>query len=150
MLLKVLPLTQRKADHPCAFSSLGLPGLRCRREVSCWIFCKSLSPGMRIENHWSQEMVIDDHPFSPKRRKQSCLQHAEGVQVEVARVTLPEKTKGNAQRIVLTHMRSVVVTEYCKSMSSQSGRQAHSDSLVLLICLKNLCASLALRKGFRK
>ena len=92
-------------------------------------------------------MVID-HPFSPKCRKQSCLQHAEGVQVEVARVTLPEKTKGNAQRIVLTHMRSVVVTEYCKSMSSQSGRQSQSDSLVLLICLKNFCAWLVLRLGF--
>ena len=46
-------------------------------------------------------------------------------------------------------MRLVVETEYCKSMSSQSGRQSQSDSAVLLICLKNSCALLGLRKkGF--
>ena len=45
-------------------------------------------------------------------------------------------------------MRLVVVTEYCKSMSSQSGRQSQSDSVVLLICLKNSWALLTLRKGF--
>ena len=45
-------------------------------------------------------------------------------------------------------MRLVVVTEYCKSMSSQSGRQSQSDSVVLLICLRNSWALLALRKGF--
>ena len=49
-----------------------------------------------------------------------------------------------------THMRFVVVTEYCKSMSSQSGRQMQSDSVTLLICLKNSCALLALRKGWSK
>ena len=42
----------------------------------------------------------------------------------------------------ITHMRLVVLTEKCKSMSSQSGRQAQSDSVVALIAL------LALEKGF--
>ena len=45
-------------------------------------------------------------------------------------------------------MRLVVVTEYCKSIRSQSGRQSQSDSVVFLICLKNSWALLALRKGF--
>ena len=43
-------------------------------------------------------------------------------------------------------MRLVVVTEYCKSTSSQSGRQSQSDSEELLICLKKSWALLALRR----
>ena len=90
--------------------------------------------------------MVFDHPVCPERRNWSCLQHTEGVQVQVSWVTLPEKTKGVTQ-FWNTYMRLVVVTEYCKSISSQSGRQSQSDSVVLLICLKNSWAWLALRKG---
>ena len=60
----------------------------------------------------------------------------------------PPRAPRSANKSCITHIRLVVLTEYCKSMSSQSGRQAQSDSAVLLICLKNSCALLALRKDF--
>ena len=50
-IYSTLPLTQWQADRPCASSSLGLPMLRCRRELSGSRFCKSLSPWMGIESH---------------------------------------------------------------------------------------------------
>ena len=53
-----------------------------------------------------------------------------------------------SEKVCLTHMSLLVLTECCRSMSSQSGKQSQPASIVSLISLKNSWALLALKICF--
>ena len=130
--------------------------MRCRRGVSCQILSdKSLSPSVGIRSQYSSfkkwslitlsvQSAGSDPAFNMQRgfrfrlRESHCLK----------RYLLEHWRKEEGRIRDNTYMRLVVVTEYCKSIRSQSGRQSQSDFVVLLICLKNSWAFIALRKGF--
>ena len=86
----------------------------------------------------------------------SCLKCAKGAQVEIAGVAGPEKVYSEFTKLFYplisikecrkmykvaykskTHMNLLALTEYCKSMSSQSGRQSQSESDMFLILFRN-------------
>ena len=89
--------------------------------------------------------------------KGSCLKCAKGAQVEIAGVAGPEKVLFSEFTTLFdplisvkecrkmyklaykskTHMNLLALTEYCKSMSSQSGRQSQSESDMFLIFFRN-------------
>ena len=83
------------------------------------------------------------HPLKPEFRERSSPQSAKWVDVEVARVTFPERVSmsHNKDRIKSAHMKSLVLTEYWKVVDSQSGRQSHWVAETFLIALKNLGVS---------
>ena len=90
------------------------------------------------------------------------FQHAERVQVKVARVTWPGDTcdsvcclihlrhlvLSTCQLLEVTHMKSVVARECCRSVSSQSGRQLQLEPEASFIFLKNFRAFFTLKSFF--
>ena len=186
MSFRALPLTEcRQAGCPCASSSLGLPSLKCRRELL--ILRKSLLPARKqfvadgrlvlpcsfvgpTKNRRISKSIdtIDCHLrivlyvwILTACRIQNCFhlltladQSAEsGPAFSMQRGFTLRLRESHcldfwSEKGCLTHMSLLVLTECCRSMSSQSGKQSQPASIVSLISLKNSWALLALKICF--